>query len=317
MKKRIKTLLKIIISVGLFALILHTVDLKSVAGNFKLLDPRYIPLIVLLFFLNYFVSSIRWKFLLIYRKSEEVSVWYLTALYFMGSFFNNFMPTSIGGDVYKVYRLGKKIENTPAAFSATFMERFTGMMALVIISYFGLMKTLNFWIGMLPESMLASRFLVGAFKFLVLFGFWIAAALGFLALKFLAKKIGVFKKVYDAMVAYKDHKTVLLNAFITSFAVQVVAILSHFFVLKAIGVDVPIFYALFVFPVIFLTSFIIPSLNGMGVQDFLYIQFFTAVGVSADLALSASIIYHLFRVFVSLIGGVLYAVEKSPKQDFS
>jgi len=62
--------------------------------------------------------------LLIHEKSNEVSRLYLFKLYFVGAFFNNFMPTSIGGDVYKVYKLGKKIDSPVVGFSSVFTERF-------------------------------------------------------------------------------------------------------------------------------------------------------------------------------------------------
>jgi len=75
-------------------------------------------------------------------------------------------------------------------------------------------------------------------------------------------------------------------------------------------VKLPIFYAFFVFPVITLAGFFIPSLNGLGVQDVLYISFMGQVGVSESLAISASVLYHLSRLIVSLVGGVLYAMGK-------
>mgnify|MGYP000035334764 FL=1 len=77
------------------------------------------------------------------------------------------------------------------------------------------------------------------------------------------------------------------------------------------GVNSPLDYALFIFPVITLISFFVPSLNGLGVQDALYMQLFLVVGIPAEISLSASIIYHLLRLFVSLFGGVLYALGKS------
>jgi uncharacterized membrane protein YbhN (UPF0104 family) len=88
------------------------------------------------------------------------------------------------------------------------------------------------------------------------------------------------------------------------------AIFTQYFIFLAMGVDLPVLYALFIFPVITLASFFIPSLNGVGVQDGLYIQLFGLVGVGSAVALSASIIYHLFRLGVSLIGGFFYAFEK-------
>jgi len=111
MKKYSKLILKIVISTSLLVIIFFQIDKQSFMDNFKLIDYRYVPLILLFLILNYIVSSFRWKALLIHKNSEHVSVKYLTYLYFTGAFFNNFMPTSIGGDVYKVFKLGKKINN--------------------------------------------------------------------------------------------------------------------------------------------------------------------------------------------------------------
>jgi uncharacterized membrane protein YbhN (UPF0104 family) len=103
----------------------------------------------------------------------------------------------------------------------------------------------------------------------------------------------------------------LVYALISSFAIQFLAIFTQYFAFRAIGVKIPVDYALFVLPVITLAGFFIPSLNGLGVQDALYIQFFGMIGVPTEIALSASIVYHLFRMAVSLIGGALYAAGKA------
>jgi len=306
-----KILIKIVVSTALLGFLLWRVDRQSVIENFRLLDPTYIPLIFFMFILNYVVSSIRWKMLLIYENSKEAGLSYLTSLYFIGSFFNNFMPTSIGGDVYKIAKLGRKIKDNANALSATFMERFTGMIALVIISYVGLVQTFDFWVSLLPASLSSSGALVFVFKAVLILGFWIAAVMGFLFLKFFSIRIPAIERVYVSIIKYVSEKRVIFYAFLTSFIVQFIAIFTHYLVFKAIGVDLPVTYSLFVFPVVFLASFVIPSLNGIGVQDALYIEFFSVVGVTDSVSLSASLIYHLFRMFVSLIGGVLYAFGKA------
>ena len=157
MKKYQSLILKILISGILFYIIFSKIDKDVLLNNFGLLDKRFIPLLVGLIVANYYVSSIRWKFLLVHKNSENITVKYLTSLYFIGSFFNNFMPTSMGGDVYKIYALGKKIGNNADAFVATFMERFTGMIALILISYFGLVDTLDFLLSLLPNYILSNN----------------------------------------------------------------------------------------------------------------------------------------------------------------
>jgi len=306
-----KTIIKIFVSTILFVLIFRKINVGSLVETFKVLNFWYVPIILSLFFLNYLISSIRWKSLLIFENTKRVSVKYLTSLYFIGAFFNNFMPTSIGGDIYKIYRLGKKINSNTNAFTATFMERFTGMIALVFISYLGLIKTFDFWLNIALKYVPTNRYLELELKVLLYFGFWICTILFFSLLKILGKKVKKVREVQESLTLYKSRKKELTIAFITSFMVQLMAILSQYFVFKALGVNLPFDYAFFIFPVIILTSFFIPSLNGIGVQDVLYIQFFGIVGVASPVALSASIIYHLFRLFVSLVGGAIYAFGKT------
>jgi len=309
-KKIITTILKVAVSSSLLYLIFSRIDKESFVENLRLMDLRYAPFILLFIILNYVVGAFRWKQLLVYKEAKNVSVGYLINLYFIGSFFNNFMPTSVGGDAYKMYQLGRKIGDSAKGISSTFMERFTGIIALVIVSYVGLIKTLSFWVQMLPEELQSNDLFVLGFKVLLFVGFWVAAAGGFLSLSILAKKISFFKKINDAILSYKSEKKVLFIAFLTSFVVQLLAIFTQYFVFLALGVKLPIFYAFFVFPVITLAGFFIPSLNGLGVQDVLYISFMGQVGVSESLAISASVLYHLSRLIVSLVGGVLYAMGK-------
>lgn len=292
MKKYAKLLLKIMVSFVLLGIIYLKVDKEAILSNLKLLDWRFVPLIIGGLVLNYIFSSIRWKALLIYDNTNHVSVKYLTTLYFIGSFFNNFMPTSIGGDVYKMFKLGKKINNTAHAFSATFMERFTGVLALVFLSVISVYKLLGYEVVLL--------FIWLGFCFL----------LGLKVLSFLSGKSAKVKKIYDSLYMYNGKTKVLSFALVTSVLVQLISVFTQFFVFKAIGVDLPILYSLFIFPVIILGSFFIPSLNGLGVQDTMYMNFFLTVGATSELGLSASILFHLFKLSVSLIGGLLYALGK-------
>ncbi|MFZ5424759.1 MAG: lysylphosphatidylglycerol synthase transmembrane domain-containing protein [Patescibacteria group bacterium] len=305
-----KTIIKISISVILFGIVLFNIDKNSLITNISKMNIAYIPLLIGFLVTNYLVSSVRWKKLLIHKDSHKVSVKYLAKLYFEGAFFNNFMPTSVGGDVYKIYKLGKKLGSTAHAFSSTFMERFTGVIALVLISYVGLFTALGTFISLFPTDITSNELLLTIVKVLLFAGFWVAAFAGFIGLKIISLRVNKIKKIYDALMEYRGRYAVLGWAFLTSFIVQFLAVFTQYFIFKALGVDLPLMYSLFVFPVITLASFFIPSLNGLGVQDTLYIQLFTLIGVNKELALSASILYHIFRLLVSLIGGVIYAFNK-------
>ena len=291
MKKYGKLILKIVVSSALLTVILLKVDRASLIKNISLMDFRWAPVIVLCIILNYVFSSLRWKKLLVFPNTSHVTSKYLINLYFVGSFFNNFMPTSIGGDVYKVYKLGKKIDSTVNAFSATFVDRFTGIIALALIGVFGLFKYIGYYT-------------IGVFAL-----FFVGAFVGLKVLEIINKKfdIKLFKDIYISLMAYKDSKSIFGYIVITSFIVQFLSIFTQYFIFKSIGINVPLLFSFIAFPVVTIAGFVIPSLNGIGVQDALYMQFFGSIGISTEIALSASVLYHLFRLGISLIGGLLYA----------
>jgi len=292
-KNTLKTIVKIIISGSLiYYLFTKKVNISEVATNFKLLDWRYVVLMALIIIIHYTISSFRWKSLLIHERSNEVSRLYLLKLYFEGAFFNNFMPTSIGGDAYKIVKLGRKIKDPATGFSSVFTERFTGILMLFLIGLLSLSKQLG-WGVLVLIIWLISGFYIGMY-----------------VLKILSKKISFVRRIYDALMVYKDYPKVLFFAMFTSLLIQLLSIFTQYLAFRAVGIKLPVFYSLMAFPIITLAGFFIPSINGLGVQDMMYVSMFSFVGVSQGIAATVSITYHIVRMGVSLIGGILYALDR-------
>lgn len=302
-----KLLIKLAISSVFLVLVLRHVDIDSTVKLLRQANPIYFLLIVILIIINYGVSALRWREL--YQGINKPSLIYFLKLYFKGSFFNNFLPTSIGGDSYKVFKLGKKTNDTVNAFTATFMDRFTGFVLLILISYVGIVFTWQDWLTLIT-GIVGNSSLAYLIMFLGLIGFWIATFIFFASLKLFAPKVAVVQKLYNALKTYKTSRSLLTSALATSFLVQMCAVLTQYYAFLAVGADPSFLYALAVIPIITLAGFFIPSINGVGVQDFLYMNLFALVGVSNPLSLSASLVYHFFRLIVSLIGGVFYALDK-------
>lgn len=292
-KNTLKTIVKIIISGSLiYYLFTKKVNISEVAANFKLLDWRYVVLMALIIIIHYSISSFRWKSLLIHERSNEVSRLYLLKLYFEGAFFNNFMPTSIGGDAYKIVKLGRKIKDPATGFSSVFTERFTGILMLFLIGLLSSSKQLG-WGVLVLIIWLISGFYIGMY-----------------VLKILSKKISFVRRIYDALMVYKDYPKVLFFAMFTSLLIQLLSIFTQYLAFRAVGIKLPVFYSLMAFPIITLAGFFIPSINGLGVQDMMYVSMFSFVGVSQGIAATVSITYHIVRMGVSLIGGILYALDR-------
>jgi len=241
--------------------------------------------------INYVFSSYRWQ-ALARVKGIRASLTKFVRLYFIGSFFNNFLPTSVGGDVVKAYRLAGTTDKKVGAVSSVFMERLTGVLVLALISWGGFL----YYFRLL--AVLVSIGLLG----LGAVGLWLAPKV--------AKLHPTLLRFYSSVLSYREARAVLLKAVGISFIVQFFAIATQYLVFVALGIKVSYLYCLFVVPLISVASMAPISVNGLGIQDGLYVFFFERVGVLSTEALAASFVYHTLRLASSLVGGVLYLLEK-------
>lgn len=296
----LKLSLKILISFGLVAYLVVTFDFSK-SWNVILVSNYYYFLLSFVFIiLNYIFSAIRWKFLVLSEK--KMNLWFYLKLYFIGSFFNNFLPTSIGGDAYKILKLGEKIDSKTDAFTATFLERFLGMIALLIFSIYGIFSYSN-----IDLSTFILGFVLLVTGFIVFLIYYPRFRFNH---RFFTKIFSILDKIHDSFSRYKKLPQLILISLVSSFAVQIFSILSQYVLFLAVGFNLALDYSFFAFPIIFLSGYAVPSVNGIGSQDFLYQKFFSPLGILSETVLAASVLYHISRFLVSLIGGIFYIIEK-------
>ena len=94
--------------------------------------PTLLVLVALSLAMNW-VSAMKWH-LLSRARGLEVSLTRLTVLYLIGKFFSNFVPGMIGGDVSRSYLFGRYIGSQSTAAASIFLERFTGLLVLVLLA---------------------------------------------------------------------------------------------------------------------------------------------------------------------------------------
>src|SRR5512135_3009086 len=102
LKKRLRGLLKLIVSVSLLILVFTQVgwaELKSVVAQTNL---SWLGLAVSIYIAGVFVRAVRWRLLLPQSNEPAIRLRRLTGLYFASFFFNSFLPTGIGGDVVRI-----------------------------------------------------------------------------------------------------------------------------------------------------------------------------------------------------------------------
>ncbi len=121
---------KFVVMAVLLAVLYRNVDFAKFRGALEGLQWGWLPLIYGLFLLNTTLSSWKWKMLLA-SDGVHVPLGTLLSSYLIATFFNLFMPSSIGGDAYRVVDTGKH-GGSAKSFASVFADRLTGFLALAI-----------------------------------------------------------------------------------------------------------------------------------------------------------------------------------------
>jgi uncharacterized membrane protein YbhN (UPF0104 family) len=132
-KKWLKLFIKIVITALCIWYISHKIDLKRLSEVLALANPLWIVASVGAFMFSKMLSSIR---LNVYFRNIDIHLpeWKNIQLYWLGMFYNLFLPGSISGDAYKVVRLTKDYNVAyKKTTAAVLLDRFSGLLALGLL----------------------------------------------------------------------------------------------------------------------------------------------------------------------------------------
>ena len=284
MGKVFKTIIRIGISVILISYLLYTQDFEKIKLGVLSYNPLFIIFALILLLSGTFVSSLRWQAILSTSK-VQVKVVELFKLYIKGYFYNNFLPTQMGGDVYKSVSLGKIIKDQAVSLFSVFMDRFSGLVVLLIIGFLGI------------SSFYGVKGVALAFGFLV-----VGLALYFPFLNFFAKKFKFLEKFKTASEMFVKDKKGGAKVLLYSVLVQLISFGTTYVLFMGIGINLPL-WSVFAYMPIASLSLLIPSFNGFGTQETVYAFLFSGVGVTPDVSITVSLMMHVVRLIVSLVGG--------------
>ncbi|MBN1405467.1 MAG: flippase-like domain-containing protein, partial [Candidatus Omnitrophica bacterium] len=234
-----------------------------------------------------------------------------TYLCFLGYFFNNFLPTAIGGDVVKAYYAAKKSDKKLPAYSGVFMDRLLAMVPFTFIPAFAVFFAYKDIDSPLLIFFIYVLFVLTFFALAVILNKNLASYFKFLIKPFKNKNIyQKITKIYDSLNIYRQHKGVLAWSFCLALAGQVLSIISAFIAAKAIGVDyvgIDIFF-LFI-PIIGIMS-MLPSINGLGVREAGFVYMFRKC-MPVNMAFTISLLMLGILLGMSLIGAFIYMFGKN------
>src|SRR5665647_389631 len=133
-KKKIFTVLRIVVSVGLIAYLIQSQfkDFKTILSLIKAVNVPILLAAASIHIFGVWISAVRWQ-LLLKTQGVRVSQGYLSSSFLIGSFFNNILPTSIGGDIFRSVDIAAKTGiSIGKSASVLVMDRFAGIISAAL-----------------------------------------------------------------------------------------------------------------------------------------------------------------------------------------
>jgi len=253
--------------VALLYFVFKKIPFRDVAQLWSTVHFGYVILAAVFFLASQILSTKRLEF---YFHANDFNLSFRSnlELYFLGMFYNFFIPGGIGGDAYKVYILNKKFGwGAKKVTSALFNDRLSGLLAICVL------------------ILMTSAFL---FEIKWIWLIIILALGGITFTYFLTKKL------------FSIYTDIFFKSFLLSIIVQLLQVICFILIMKSLGMN----GNFTIYTVTFLGSSVLSliSFAGIGVREMLFLQASKYFDFNASVSVSASLLFTVITAFFSFFG---------------
>jgi uncharacterized membrane protein YbhN (UPF0104 family) len=308
----LKILIRILIGAAVFGFLISRSDVGELWNTIEEAKIMYLLGALGAIFCGLFVSAFRWK---AYLDALEIPLSYATLfrLYFVGTFFNAFLPTGIGGDAYKAVRLGRGKESLAPAFASVFLDRFAGVVGMAAI---GLVSSAYIISAREADRSGGYRVpLIALGLSILIMGVAAMLLLGgerLLGRGRLIKHEGFGGRIRRAMRqihAAGRHPDAAARGYVFGVLFQALVFTYHVMIAKALGIEeVPVMAFASIVVISSLATMIPLSVNGLGFREGAYIWALGRYGVGHDEALAFALLVLAALLLSSIVGGIIYVL---------
>jgi uncharacterized protein (TIRG00374 family) len=230
----------------------------------------------------------------------------------VGHFFNNLLPSTIGGDAFRVYDIARYSKKNMQSVIAVVTERMMGTLALATIALLAVI--FGFWV---VKGVYAFNWLVSGFFLIILISFLIFTNQNFvdnvtqvfrkLKLNKISKKI---REAYDVYNFMKSKRNALWVVFIISVILQINVVIHYYFISISLNLGISILYFFIIIPIVLIVLLLPISINGIGVREGSYVFLMALVGVPGQKAIAFSWLAFGLIVLIGVVGGVVFALRR-------
>mgnify|MGYP006079816605 CR=1 FL=1 len=313
-KNQILVILKVIVSGGLIWFLLSSIDIGAAKDRILGADPVMILCAGFVLLVQMGVGGARWWAVM--RAIETPLPWFeLTKLFWIGGFFSQALPSSVGGDPIRIYMAYKDGLPLSKAINGVMLERVVTIIGLTILAIAvqpWFVPKLNAETQMLTLTVLAMLGAGTIFGVIVL-----------LYLDRLPEALSKFRIVRGMNALAADSRLLFLRLKGAVLA-SIFGILTHvnislcvFFLAMSIGVDVTWLDCMVLMPLVILVTTLPISIAGWGVREGAMVTAFALVGVPGEGALVLSLMLGILGIVMMIPGGGFWLIRRKAGEAMS
>lgn len=295
-----KIVARLIISAGLLTWLSFNVNWIDIARIWHEIELVWILGAVAWIIISMIISVRKWNLVL---EAQDIHLpWQeLWRAYWAGLFFNNFLPSSIGGDALRIWWIGKTARDNPGAAASVITERILATLGLAV------------------TGLIASAFISRSdSRVVILFAILIVTSLSLLAwaswgslprrIKLSQGRIFSFlNRMAEHGKKYSHEAGRLIMAGILSTAFQIAVVAVNYCIFRSLHINaLSVWDMLYVIPVISVAAMLPFGINGYGLREGAYVVLLAGYGIPAGTAFSASLLFVFLVSLCSLYGGCIW-----------
>jgi len=308
-------LFKLLITVSLCYWLFSNIEFQTLQQSLEQIGVFWMVAGVLLHIAVYFLGALRWWQLLTHIHTTTP---FLKAFpsYYLGVFFNNFLPTGIGGDTVRILHLRVRGISTKSLVSSTVVDRVIGILTVMIMALCGVLISENLGISNHTRIVLIVFFVAGLLIIGVLLSDRSVRFVDALADKYRHKRVRTWLlDIVLACYSYRSTKSRIAFAFALSIIGQSLIILTYYMLGRGLGLDLPLVTYFVAIPAVFLAASLPISIGGLGVREGTLVGILIASGADLKIAINLSLAYLLVLWTSSVPGGLVILFSRMRKND--
>ncbi len=301
LRRHFSSILKITVSLVGLAIVLSRIPAGQIRDELVIVSWPWLIVTFLLVTASLFLRAYRWMLLLNGLKAN-IGYARLVELYFVGNFFNAFLPSGFGGDAVRILETARNVPTNIAAGTVV-VDRMTGLLTLFVMALVALPfrpeqfpDVLALVVAFVSISGLLAGFILFEGSFLRRFGGWLPAVISPTGNGPIAKFLDAVQGCGWRAIGGAFGVSIIFNAMLIAWWTTAAL---------ALGFSIPITYMILVVPILSV-ALLMPSISGLGVREILAGQLFKGAGLNEAEAVALSLLVWLVMHAVSLTGAPIY-----------